>query len=242
VAQDLQQVSGLPLMSVVGQLSSCWREWQVIRASGQVLEWIWWGLPLELVAVPNEDGCQFPFTEDQLAWLHLELAWLVVIGTVQFMGCSARPEGIWLISPVFLVPKKGLKLWWLVINQQQLNLAVPSVWCKFKSMGTLARLVGHNWWGITFNLAQGYHHVTMHLEVCAWMGFHVGEDFYCYKVLPFGLKWSLWVFMKIVCVMVCFWWTQGILMFSYINNFCVVASTQDELLHIHNTVITLTLE
>lgn len=178
-----------------------------------------------LVAVPNKDGHQFPFTEDQLAWLHLELAQLVVVSTMQFMGHGAWPEGIWLISPVFLVPKKGPKLWQLVINQQQLNLVVPLVQCKFELVGTLAQLVGHNWWGITFNLAQGYHHVKMHTEACPWMGFHVGKEFYHYKVLPFSLKWSPWVFTKIIHVMVHFWWTQGILMFSYIDNFCVVSPT-----------------
>jgi hypothetical protein len=68
----------------------------------------------------------------------------------------------------------------------------------------------------------------------------VGEDFYCYKVLP--LKWLLWVFMKIVHLMVCFWWTQGILVFSYIDDFCVVLPTWEEFLHLHNSVIMLTLE
>jgi hypothetical protein len=206
-----------------------------------VLAWVWWGLPLVLEGEPDEDGHQFPFTPKQLAWLHVELTCLVAVGAVYFMGLGAWPEGVWPILPVFLVPKKAPKLWWLVINQHHLNLKLLTVWCKFELIGMLACLAGWNWWGITFDLAQGYHHVAMHPSLFPYMGFQVGPNFYPYEVLPFGLKWSLWVFTKVVWVMVCWWRSQGILVFSYINNFCVVVVTCNKLILICNWVIMPTL-
>jgi hypothetical protein len=44
--------------------------------------------------------------------------------------------------PVFLVLKKGLKLWRLVIDQCWLNLVLIVICCKFEGIATLARLAG----------------------------------------------------------------------------------------------------
>jgi hypothetical protein len=64
------------------------------------------------------------------------------------------------------------------------------------------------------------------------MGFKVGVTWYQYTVLPFSLKWSPWAFTKVVRTMVQWWQSQGLLVFSYINNFAVVAATCKELLQI----------
>jgi hypothetical protein len=84
-AKVLREVSGLPLV-VVGCLSACWRAWQVIGASQQVLVWIQWGLSLVLLGDPVEDPQQFQFTADQWTWLMAELVRLVGIQAVKHVG------------------------------------------------------------------------------------------------------------------------------------------------------------
>jgi len=111
---------------------------------------------------------------------------------------SLWPPGIALISPVFLVPKHGPKLWRLVINQCCLNLCLMVLRCKFELLATLIWLAGQGWWTITFDLAQGYHHISIHPDSLLWFGFCVGQDWYHYWVIPFGLRWSPWVFTKVV--------------------------------------------
>jgi len=54
---------------------------------------------------------------------------------------------------------------------------------------------------ITFDLAQGYHHVLMADSAKGWMAFRAHGLYYRYKVLPFGLKWSPWIFTKLTWVM-----------------------------------------
>jgi hypothetical protein len=41
---------------------------------------------------------------------------------------------------------------------------------------------------VMFDLAQGYHHMLMDPKASCLLGFQVGLHWYCYLVLPFGLK------------------------------------------------------
>ncbi len=86
---------------------------------------------------------------------------------------EAQLEGITLVSLVFLVPKKGPKLWQLVIDQCCLNLVLAELHYKFGSLVTLVWLAGWGWWAITFDLAQGYHHISIHPDLLQWFGFHI---------------------------------------------------------------------
>jgi hypothetical protein len=109
---------------------------------------------------------------------------------------------------------------------------MPPCLCKFKTLKTLARLAGWGWWMVTFNLAQGYHHVLMDPNATHLLGFHVGTHWYQYQVLPFGLKCAPWVFTKIVREMVAIWRWQGIIVMSYIDDFMVLV-----LSHVHVIVL-----
>jgi hypothetical protein len=54
---------------------------------------------------------------------------------------------------------------------QALNCCLVDRPCKFESLKMLAHLVGRKWWMITFDLAQGYHHVLVEPESRPLMGF-----------------------------------------------------------------------
>jgi len=109
--------------------------------------------------------------------------------------------------------------------------------CKFELLATLIWLAGQGWWAITFYLAQGYHHISIHPDSLLWFGFCVGQDWYHYWVIPFGLRWSPWVFTKVVWTMVKLWCALGVLVFVYIDDFAVVASLPAELKRICDTII-----
>ncbi len=108
-------------------------------------------MQLSLLGTPEEDDCHLLFTVDQLLWLAVELCWLVVAQAVKWMGNGlARPVGI--ICLVFLVPKKGPTLWWLVIDQRWLNLVLAKLQCKFEMLSMLVWLAGQNWWVLWLGL------------------------------------------------------------------------------------------
>jgi hypothetical protein len=123
-----------------------------------------------------EDNHQFPFTAAQHKWMGVELCQLMAAQAIKWMGQGDLwPLGIFLISPVFLIPKHSPKLWQLVINQHHLNLCLAALHCKFKSLATLIWLARQGWWAITFNLAQGYHHISIHSNSHPWFSFQIRQ-------------------------------------------------------------------
>jgi hypothetical protein len=123
-----------------------------------------------------------------------------------------------------------------------LNLGLVLRLVRFEGLTMLVRLAGANWWMITFDLVQGYHHLLMDNDARWLLGFWVGQQWYCYWVLLFGLRWSLWIFMKVVKAMIMFWCWQGVMCMAYINDFVVLALSKEELWWIRDQVIVPTLE
>jgi hypothetical protein len=159
-------------LSVVGRLQARLEAWMGIGTLEQVLAWLSGGVPLSLWGEVEEDSCMFQFMPEQSVWLEQEISRLVQVGAIECMGRGdVRPVGVQVMAPVFLVPKKGPKRWRLVINLHHLNRCLVDRPCKFKSLKMLARLAGHKWWMITFDLAQGYHHVLVEPESRPLMGF-----------------------------------------------------------------------
>jgi len=57
------------------------------------------------------------------------------------------------------------------------------------------------------------------------MAFRVHSQWYRYKVLPFGLKWSPWIFTKLTRVVLCYWRSLDVMVTAYIDDFTVVAAS-----------------
>lgn len=66
--------------------------------SDQVLAWVAWVI---------KDRHVYWFDKEQMAWLEVELGWLLQHDTIKCMGKgNVQPLGIKFVLPVFLVPKK----------------------------------------------------------------------------------------------------------------------------------------
>jgi len=210
------------------------------------MRWIEHGVELHLQGNPEEDGQTFPLTDSQREWLDLEIVRLLEVGAIEHLGSDQgllrKPLGAVLCAPVFLVHKKGPKKWRLVIDLRRLNKVLEDRPCKYKNISTLARMAGRGWWILTLNLAQGYHHVPMADSAKGWLAFRVNGQWYRYRVLPFGLKWSPWIFTKLTRVMLQYWRSLGVMVTVYMDDFTVVAATRDELLMVRDTIIAPILE
>ncbi|ELR13538.1 RNAdirected DNA polymerase subfamily protein [Acanthamoeba castellanii str. Neff] len=230
-------------LSVVGRLQARAAAWAQIGASDQVRSWIAHGVAFELRAEVSEDRRIFPATPAQQTWLLAEVERLVATGAAELMGIGpSKPAGIRYVSPVFCVPKKGPKKWRLVIDMRRINLGIAERRVRFEGLSSVARVAGRGWWMITFDLAQGYHHLLVEEESCQLLGFRVGDRWFRYRVLPFGLRISPWVFTKVVRAMVRDWRRQGIVVTSYLDDFVVMAPDCEALRRIRDTVITPTLD
>lgn len=116
-----------------------------------------------------EDGWIYSLNKEQLQWMVAEVEWRESAGTVELVGLGLA--GIHYVSPVFLVPKKGPKRWWMVINMQAVNKGLAKQMCKFKGLSAVAQMARQGWWMLTFNLAQGYHHVMVEESTQELLGF-----------------------------------------------------------------------
>lgn len=183
-----------------------------------MLAWVGNGVPIQLVRPICETWQSYSLQAEQQAWIEVEVEWLWRMGVVEWMGTgSEQPMGIDFVCPIMCVPKKGLKCWWMVHNLHDLNCGLVLRTVHFEGLASLAWMVSARWWLISFDLAQGYHHMLMEEDAHQLLGFKVGQHWYCYHVLLFSLQWSLWIFMKVVKAVTTFWWCQGIICMAYIN-------------------------
>ncbi|ELR11802.1 uncharacterized protein ACA1_362890 [Acanthamoeba castellanii str. Neff] len=152
-------VTDLAELLVVGRLQAWAAAWVQIGASDQVHSWIAHGVAFELWAEVLEDWRIFLVTPAQQTWLLTEVERLVTTGVVELMGIGpSKPTGICYVLPVFCVPKKGPKKWRLVIDMHRINLGIAE-----------------------------WRHLLVEEELRQLLGFWVGNCWFHYHVLPFGL-------------------------------------------------------
>ena len=82
-------------------------------------------------------------------------------------------------------------------------------------------------WAVTLDLLDAYLHVPVHQQSHRLLGFRFLEQTYLYKVLPFGLKDSPWVFTRLVATAIGLLRLLGIRIFYYLDDWLLVASSKD---------------
>lgn len=210
---------------VVGKMQQKWEEWRSIMAQPRVLEWVRYGVSLPL----PHDLALDPFpperTPQDADWLRRELTRLLDNGAIRRVQ---REELKW-CSPVFLVPKKGPKRFRLVIDMRSLNAFLPSRTFKYEGLGAIIRMLGRGWWMASWDLRDGYHHISMAPQAQAYLGFQALGELYTYQVLPFGASISPWVFTKAMRQLLKWWRSQGMTVSAYLDDFLVAAESEEEL-------------
>ena len=92
-------------------------------------------------------------------------------------------------------------------------------------------------WAVSIDLKDAYLHVPVHPQSRRLLGFKFLDKNYMYKVLPFGLKDSPWVFSREVATVVAHLRLQGIRIFYYLDDWLLVAESQMLLLaHLQATL------
>ena len=85
-------------------------------------------------------------------------------------------------------------------------------------------------WAVSIDLKDAYLHVPVHPQSRRLLGFKYQGLTYVYKVLPFGLKDSPWVFTRVVATLIAHLRLQGIRIFFYLDDWLLVAVSQSLLL------------
>lgn len=134
------------------------------------------------------------------------------------------------ISPLMVAEGKKLRL---VLDLSYLNKFLPKTRFRLEDLGSIIHLLPKNGFLTKFDFRSGYHHVKIHPDSQAYLGFYWDNDnlapasFYKFVVLPFGLSTAPWLFTKLFRPLVTHWRTQGIPITLYLDDGLIYAENSN---------------
>jgi hypothetical protein len=163
-----------------------------------------------------------PMAEDQQAFVDLEIARLLEAGAIE--ACTTRP---FCVSPLGVVPKKSGSFR-LIHNLQRLNrsLVIPAF--RYEALEEITPHLAKGSFMATWDLSNGFQHINVHAAYQRFLGFQWRRKFYQWKVLPFGLATSPFIFTKVVRQVMKILRAQSMTIFSYVDDFLLIAPSQQQ--------------
>ena len=129
------------------------------------------------------------------------------------------------LSPIFVIPKKTRDLR-VILNLKKINVFISVQHFRMETLNViLPNLRAHDW-AVSIDLKDAYLHVPVHPQSRRLLGFKFLDKTYVYKVLPFSLKDSPWVFSRVVATVIAHLRLQGIRIFYYLDDWLLVAESQ----------------
>ena len=100
------------------------------------------------------------------------------------------------LSPIFVIPKKLGDLR-VILNLKEFNLFILTQHFMMKTLNVILPQLSASDWAVSIDLKDAYLHIPVHPQSRRFLGFQFMDMTYQYKVLPFGLKDSPWVFTRV---------------------------------------------
>ena len=129
------------------------------------------------------------------------------------------------LSPIFVIPKKTGDLR-VILNLKKMNVFIPVQHFRMETLKVILQDLRSHDWAVSIDLKDAYLHVPIHPQSRRLLGFKFLGKAYTYKVLPFGLKDSPWVFSRIVATVIGHLRLQGIRIFYYLDDWLLVAESR----------------
>ena len=133
------------------------------------------------------------------------------------------------LSPIFVIPKRSGKLR-LILNIKRINAFIPKPRFRMETLSYILPLLQRDDWAVSIDLRDAYHHVSIDPGSRDLLGFSVGGQTYRFRALPFGLRTAPWLFTRVVSVVAAHLREQGLRVFYYLDDWLLVADSQDLLL------------
>ena len=132
------------------------------------------------------------------------------------MKVHSKPE---VCSPLSVVGNPEVKLC-LVLNLRYLNLFLHVKSFKYKNLRIASLMFGQGEYLFKIDFKSRYHHVDIWPKHYRYLGFRWDLDgvknYYVFKVLPFGLSTTCYLFTKLMRPLVRYWCGKGLkLLFTW---------------------------
>merc|ERR1712030_113071 len=92
-------------------------------------------------------------------------------------------------------------------------------------------------WGSSVNITDAYLHVLLHWNFHKYFAFVLGERVFVFQKLPFGLSTAPWAFTRVIRPIKSQLHCQGVMVYSYLDDFLTLASSP-HLLSLHTGFLT----
>ena len=141
------------------------------------------------------------------------------------------------LSPIFVIPKRtgGLRV---ILNLKAINVFIPPQHFRMETLVSILPTISPQDWAVSIDLKDAYLHVPIHPTSRHLLSFQYQGRTFQYRVLPFGLKESPWVFTRLVSTLVGYLRCRGICIHYYLDDWLIVASSQSLLLsHLQESLL-----
>ena len=216
--------------NVHGRLLHCIAFWENIGASDFVLRIIRYGYFFVFCLPPPPPqfrACNLKSSNDHSSFVSDQIRMLLRSGAVDMVEENATH----VISVLGVVPKGNGKLR-LIIDLRFLNKHLADSHFSVEDLRLIPDLFDPGCFLFTFDLKDGYHHISIAPEHRKFLGFQWqfrGQArFFVFAALPFGLKPAPFVFTKVLRPLVTHWRDQGIRIFLYLDDGTGAANSAEE--------------
>ena len=213
---------------VKGRLRENIAFWQNIGASQWLIKVLCEGYCLPYVELPlskffgnhNSASCHSEFVS-------LEISKLLVSGAL----LEVSSNNVQVCNPLGVAVNSSGKPR-LILDLRYVNQHLRSCKFKYEDIRTAADLFQKGDWFFKFDYTSGYHHLEIFPEHTPFLGCSWVVDgqrrFYQFTVLPFGLSTGLYIFTKVQRALTKYWRSQGIRIFTYLDDGAGADSTFSE--------------
>jgi hypothetical protein len=249
----VQELEGNPIGSLRRHLSS----WEEQGCSPTTIMWVRHGTPLFFKQLPPSGGGRRNYVPiAAMKFANEELTRLWVVNAIE--KDDGQGEGY--TFPVGAVPKPHESNKWRMIcditdHGQGPNNFMPDKPFRMEQIDDLLNQMGRGWWGLTFDLRSGFHHLDVHPDFRKWLRFVWAGELFHFNAMPFGPKHSPWIFNKVVREFVlilrrgctrsncnhqmCRFRAapNGVTVAPFVDDFCVAAASREILLRIREEIL-----
>ena len=198
VLQLLLAIVGLfsHAMFRAGNIANYSHNWlDIVGGNDELLRTIVRGVQIPLSSTPEGfeiENHYMPFSHR--CFVTAEVSELLQSGAIEV--CSVKPR---CVSSMKCVPKKGSKLR-LILDLRRLNECIVTPSFKYEDVNTVIDQIEQLDELVTIDLKNGFQHVLVDPAFRDLLGFKWNNQYYRYRVLPFGLSCSPYFFCKILRV------------------------------------------
>ncbi len=213
-------------MCVGNTLTDNFQFWESIETPEHVLDWIKCGvsLPLSVDSIPGFHFDNPNLNKKQSDFISGEVEKLLASNSIEF--CHTPPK---CVSPISCVPKKTGS-YRLITDLRNVNKYCHPPAFKYEDITTVIQTVKSNDYLVKIDLKDGFHHVPVKYEYQSCLGFRWNSKYYKWKVLPFGLNASPYIFTKTLRPVIQYLRRQGLRVVLYVDDF-LLCSTEGDIVH-----------